>query len=55
MHREAEQYATKAAQRNSNVRTTEHKEWAKQVESERTAERQKAPPREYPWPWRREK
>jgi hypothetical protein len=55
MHREAEQYAVKAAQRDANARTTEHKEWAKGVEPTRTADRDKAPPREYPWPWRREK
>lgn len=55
MHRAAEQYAFKAVQRDPNARTVEHKEWANDTKVEQQADRQKAPPREYPYPWRRSK
>lgn len=53
MHRAAEQYAQKAAQREANVRTTEQKDRTKDAETARSADRDKAPPVELPWPWRR--
>lgn len=54
-HQEAEQFAKKATVRDANARTQEHKDWAADTEGNRDATRQKAPPREYPWPWRRSK
>lgn len=45
--------AKKAAQREKNARTEDRRERDDIDESNRTAERQKAPPREYPYPWRR--
>lgn len=53
MDRQANAYAEKAVQRVKNARTDERRMNNSATEDSRTAERQKAPPREYPWPWRR--
>jgi hypothetical protein len=41
------------SERAQEDRTEERREWQRDVEDQRDAERQKAPPREYPYPWRR--
>lgn len=41
------------SERSNDVLAEERRELQKDVEDQRNAERQKAPPREYPYPWRR--